>query len=168
VAIVLVLMGITSVGVFGFLSRANIQHQVVATQAVDRDAAPLAQQTIIAEATVKDFDGRIVQVDDMVKAATAKARAKTAMTLVQDHTHTRADLVSQRQAAASRLADLRVQQAGIDAHRQQVVAEVGPALYIAKLFGSDDIDAAIRLITLALVLVLDPLAVLLTIAASRR
>ena len=52
-------------------------------------------------------------------------------------------------------------------HRQQVVSEVGPALYIAKLFGSDDIEAAIPLITLALVLALDPLAVLLTVAASR-
>jgi hypothetical protein len=48
-----------------------------------------------------------------------------------------------------------------------VAAEVGPALYLANLFGSDDIDGAIRLITLALVLVLDPLAVLLTVAASR-
>jgi hypothetical protein len=66
-----------------------------------------------------------------------------------------------RQAAASTLADLRVQQADIEMHRQQVAAEVGPALYLAKLFGSDDVEAAIRLITLALVLVLDPLAVLL-------
>jgi hypothetical protein len=36
------------------------------------------------------------------------------------------------------------------------------------LFGSDDTEATVRLITLLLVLVLDPLAVLLTIAAAGR
>jgi hypothetical protein len=48
-----------------------------------------------------------------------------------------------------------------------VTAEAGPALYLAKLFGSDDTKAVVRLITALLVLVLDPLAVLLTLAAAR-
>jgi hypothetical protein len=45
--------------------------------------------------------------------------------------------------------------------------EAGPALYLAKLFGSNDTEAVVRLIKALLVLVLDPLAVLLTLAASR-
>jgi hypothetical protein len=64
------------------------------------------------------------------------------------------------------LADLKVAQAGILARRATVAAEVGPALYLAKLFGSDDSEAMVRLITALLVLVLDPLAVLLTIAVT--
>jgi hypothetical protein len=40
-------------------------------------------------------------------------------------------------------------------------------LYIAKLFGSNDTEAVVRVITALLVLVLDPLAVLLTLAASQ-
>jgi hypothetical protein len=40
--------------------------------------------------------------------------------------------------------------------------------YLAKLLGSDDTEAVVRLITALLVLVLDPLAVLLTLAAARR
>jgi hypothetical protein len=43
----------------------------------------------------------------------------------------------------------------------------GPALYLAKLFGSNDTETVARLITALLVLVLDPLAVLLTLAATR-
>jgi hypothetical protein len=39
-------------------------------------------------------------------------------------------------------------------------------VYLAKLFGSNDTEAIVRLITALLVLVLDPLAVLLTLAAS--
>jgi hypothetical protein len=39
---------------------------------------------------------------------------------------------------------------------------------LAKLFDSNDTEAVVRLITALLVLVLDPLAVLLTLAATRR
>jgi hypothetical protein len=37
---------------------------------------------------------------------------------------------------------------------------------LAKLFGSNDTEAIVRLITALLVLMLDPLAVLLTLAAA--
>jgi hypothetical protein len=46
-----------------------------------------------------------------------------------------------------------------------LIAEAGP-LYLAKLFRSNDTEAMMRLITALPVLVLDPLAVLLTLAAS--
>jgi hypothetical protein len=60
-----------------------------------------------------------------------------------------------------------VQQASVEAQRAGVTVEAGPALYLAKLFGSNDTEALLRLITALLVLVLDPLAVLLTLAAAR-
>jgi hypothetical protein len=60
-----------------------------------------------------------------------------------------------------------VQRANVDAQRARVTAEAGPALYLAKLFGSNDTEAVVRLIKALLVLVLDPLAVLLTLAAAR-
>jgi hypothetical protein len=40
-------------------------------------------------------------------------------------------------------------------------------LYLAKLFGSGDTQVTVRVITARLVLVLDPLAVLRTLAAPR-
>jgi hypothetical protein len=49
----------------------------------------------------------------------------------------------------------------------RVSAEAGPTLYLAKLFGSNDTEVVVRLITALLVLVLDPLAVLLTLATAR-
>jgi hypothetical protein len=54
-----------------------------------------------------------------------------------------------------------------NAQRARITTEAGPALYLAKLFGSNDTEAVVRLITALLVLVLDPLAVLLTLAAAR-
>jgi hypothetical protein len=168
VVMVLLLMALTAVGTFGFLSRAHLDHQVAANESVDRDAAPIAQGIALAEAAVRDLDSRIAQLDDMVKIATARGRTKVAMALVNDQSRGRGDLVAQRRAAAERLSDLRVELAGIEARRSRVASESGPALYLAKLFGSDNTEGMVRLITALLVLVLDPLAVLLTIAASRQ
>jgi hypothetical protein len=168
VGMVLLLMVLTAVGTFGFLSRAHLDHQVAASESVDRDAAPVAQRIALAEAAVRDLDGRIAQLDEMVKVATAHGRTKVAMALVSDQSRGRTDLVVQRRTAAERLSDLRVEQAGVEARRVRVANESGPALYLAKLFGSDNTEGTVRLITALLVLVLDPLAVLLTIAASRR
>lgn len=166
--LVLLLMALSAVGTFGFLSRAHLDRQVTASLAIDRDAAPLAQRIALAEAAIQDFDGRIVQLDDMVRASTAHGHTKLAMALMTDQSRSRDELVAQRQAAAERLSNLRVEQAGIEAQRASVANETGPALYLAKLFGSDDTEGTVRLITALLVLVLDPLAVLLTIAGARR
>jgi hypothetical protein len=125
------------------------------------------QWIALAEADVRDLDGRITRLDAMVNAGTARGYTRGAMRLVDDQAKSRADLVVQRQAAAERLADLKVQEANVEAQRARVTAEAGPALYLAKLFGSNDTEAIVRLITALLVLVLDPLAVLLTLAATR-
>jgi len=48
-----------------------------------------------------------------------------------------------------------VQEANVGAQRARIAAEAGSALYLAKLVGSKDTEAAVRLITALLVLVLD-------------
>jgi hypothetical protein len=40
-----------------------------------------------------------------------------------------------------------VQQANVNAQRARVTAETGPALHLAKLFGSGDTEGTVRLIT---------------------
>jgi hypothetical protein len=164
---VLALMTLTAIGSYGFLTRAHLQRQVAAQEAVDRDAAPVAQQIALAQATVADLDARIAQLDQMVKAATGRGWTRTAMALVGRQTASRTALVAERQQAAEQLADLKLQQANVQAQRARVTAEAGPALYLAKLFGSNDTEGMVRLISALLVLVRDPLAVLLTLAATR-
>jgi hypothetical protein len=166
--LVLALMTLTAIGSYGFLTRAHLQHQVAAQEAVDRDAAPLTQQIALANSTVQDLDGQIARLDAMVKTATGKGWTRTAMALVGRQTASRAALVADRQQAAERLADLKVQQANVDVQRARVTAEAGPALYLAKLLNVGDPEAMVRVITALLVLTLDPLAVLLTLAAARR
>ena len=56
----------------------------MAAEAIARDAAPLQQRIALAQSAVADLDGRIVQLDDMVKASTMRGRTKLAMALVND------------------------------------------------------------------------------------
>jgi hypothetical protein len=65
VIIVVLLMALTAVGTFGFLSRAHLTERAAAAEAIDRSAAPLAQQIALAESRIKDIDVRIAQLDGM-------------------------------------------------------------------------------------------------------
>ncbi len=67
-----------AIGRYGFLTGAHLQHQAAAQEAIDRDAAPLAQRIALAEADVRDLDGRIAQLDAMVSAATPAVATRRA------------------------------------------------------------------------------------------
>ena len=72
----------------------------------------------------------------------------------------RADIVAERQHQAQALASLKMEKAKIDAQRRRAEADVGPLRYLAELTGAPatDLERPARLLTLALVAVLDPMA----------
>jgi hypothetical protein len=107
----------------------------------------VAQQIENKAAIVADLNRRIGQIDNAVEEATRRGRTKGAMDLATQQNRARADLLTQRQVVASELADLRIRLAAIDAQRQRVEAEVGPVRYLAELFGSHDLEHAVRLVT---------------------
>jgi hypothetical protein len=167
--IVMVMMALTAVGTFGFLTRAHLDHITAERQAVDEVAVLTAEQGRLADAMVADLDHRIAAIDGIVAAATAKGNARTAVSLMDEKAKARAGLVAERRAAAERLADLHAQIAIIDGRRARIAAETGPARYVAQMLGWDDGETAVKLITGILVMTIDPAALLLTLAvASRR
>jgi len=95
---------------------------------LNRDEVPLAQQIAIEEGAMRDFDVRIAQVDDIVRAATAKGHARTASQLAGKQDKAHAQLVTQRQAIAERIAKLKGEQAGIEARKACTFAELGRGL----------------------------------------
>jgi len=96
-----------------------------------------------------------------------RGRINTATGVLADQACSRAALVEQRRLAAERLLSLKVAQAGVEAQRARIAIEDGPATYLARLFGTSDPELMVRLIAALLVLTIDPLALLLTIAATR-
>jgi len=174
---VVVLMFITSLGIFGFLSKAHTEQgsansNLTAQIEIYDDKIKTEKENIEAyRKTLKQMDEGVDQV--LGRSTTEKGAEKSvAMRKSQQKERTRIQAeILQSQKSISELNDAR---APIAAETRKLDAEVGPIKYIAALAYSADSDEetkassekAIRLIIILLVSVFDPMAVLLIIAAN--
>ena len=99
-------MSLNAIGVFGFLTRAHLEHMMavdlaLADRTVDIDARLSIQGQIVA-----DLDRRIAQIDAAIEQSTRLGRPVGAMTIADLKRHDRADLVAERQRQAPALASL--------------------------------------------------------------
>jgi hypothetical protein len=170
VAMIGVLMSLNAVGVFGFLTKAHLDHMVTVDLALADKAADTEARLAIQVQTVADLDRRIAQIDAAIEESTRLGRPVGAMTIADQKRRDRADIVAARQHEAGTLANLQIDKARVDAQRRRAEADVGPVRYLAELLGipSADLERPVRMLTLALVAVLDPMAVALLLAAGAR
>jgi phage antirepressor YoqD-like protein len=89
------------------------------------------------------------------------------MQLAADQRRNRAELAAQRDQANKVLAELKIEKAKVDGDRKVAEADLGPVRYLATLLGAGDQDV-LRWFILVIALLLDPAAVLLLLAATRR
>ncbi len=68
---------------------------------------------------------------------------------------------------AKAFADPKVEKAAVEGERRTVEADLGPVRYLATLLGASD-EAVLRYFILVVSLLLDPAAVLLLLAATRK
>ena len=162
------LMSLNAVGVFGFLTKAHLDHMVTTEQALAEKAAGIDAHLAIQTQTVADLDRRIAQIDAAVEESTRLGRPVGAMTIADRKRRNRADIVAVRQRETQALASLQIDKVRIDAERRRAEAEVGPVRYLSELLGmpTTDLERPVRILTLALVAVLDPMAIALLLAAG--
>ncbi|MBV9955641.1 MAG: hypothetical protein JOZ70_10350 [Pseudolabrys sp.] len=130
--------------------------------------ADIEARLAIQNQTVAQLDRRIAQIDAAVEQSTRVGRPAGAVTIADQKRRDRADTVAERKPQAKVLASLQVEKARIDAERRRAEADVGPLRYLAELIDAPptDLERPVRLLTLALVAVLDPMAVALLLAAA--
>jgi hypothetical protein len=167
IALVAVLMGLNAIGAYGFLAKAHIGHALDGNLAVAGRAANVNARLTVQGGLVSDLDRQLTQIDAAVEKATSKGRTSAAMRLADDQRKTRADLAGKRITEAKALAALQVEKSAIEGERAKVEADLGPVRYLATLLGSTD-EETMRWFILAVALLLDPAAVLLLLAATRR
>jgi hypothetical protein len=167
-AMIMVLMALNGVGVFGFLTRAHLERQfVIEAETADR-AADVEARLSVEEGALDDLDTRIKQIDAAIDESTRRGRPAVAMAVGNSLHRTRNQLSVNRQHETVALAELQVEKSQIDAQLKRARTEVGPVRYLAELLGgsSVDLERAVRILTLAVVGVLDPLAITLLIAGA--
>lgn len=170
----LILMLITSMGIFGFLSKAHsdqslVGGDVLATLSVYDEKIKTAKENI--EANRKVLRQLDEAVDQVMARSTSETGADKAVAIRRGQQKDRARISSEIAADQKLIASVNAEAAPIRAEIRKIEAEVGPLKYIAALIYGDNpdenmLERSVRWLIILLICVFDPLAVLMLIAAN--
>ena len=173
VGALIVLMMLTSMGIFGFLSKAHLD-QAIPTGDVQSKLA-LIDEKIKTEkeninASRKELSQLDAQLDQTISRTTDQGGTERAIQIRRNQQKDRNRILTEIGSAQTKIAKLNEERAPIASEVRKVEAEVGPIKYIAQvIYGDADTDLlekAVRFVTILIVLVFDPLAVLMLVAAN--
>ena len=171
---VIVLMLITSMGIFGFLSKAH-NDQTLVSGDVGSKIAIFDEKIKIQKENIESARKALVQMDAAVDQTMARSNdekgADKAANLRRSQAKERANLQSDIAKAQKEIVVLNDQAAPIRAEVRKVEAEVGPIKYIAAfIYGTapDEsmLEKAVTWIIILIVTVFDPLAVIMLLGAQ--
>ena len=166
---IIVLIFITSMGIFGFLSKAHLD-QVKPTSGnnikIELLDNQINQQQKIIDRSQKTLD----QLDKALEVYIEKEFVTRGLKERKKQEEERNTLNNAINNASDKIAELTNQKASLSLEQNKIEAEVGPIKYVAELIygenAEDNFDKAVRIVILILIFVFDPLAVLLLIAAN--
>jgi hypothetical protein len=172
---VAILMLLTSMGVFGFLSKAHLDQAVpagdISAQVQIFDDKIKTQQDNIktARAALAQMDS---QVDQLLGRSSDEKGAERAVQIRRNQARERTALQNDIARAQKEITALQEQRAPVASQARVLEAEVGPIKYIAALVYGDNPDAnvlekAVRWVIILIVVVFDPLAITLLLAATK-
>ena len=170
---IIALMLITSMGIFGFLSKAHLDQGVPTGDIVDKVA--LIDEKIKTERDNIDAAKKALkQLDESVDQVMARSSdergADKAAALRRSQQRERTALQNDIARAQTNIATLNQERTPAAKELRKVEAEVGPIKYIANfVYGqteSSTLEKAVTWVILLIVLVFDPLAVVLLLAAQ--
>ena len=170
-----ILMLITSMGIFGFLSKAHLDQAVPAgdissqVQIFDDKIKTERDNIEAARKALKQMDA---QVDEKLSRTTDDRGAERAVQIRRNQSKERTTLQKEISTAQKKISSLQEQRAPVASQARKIEAEVGPIKYIAALIYGDNPDAnllehAVRWVIIMIVLVFDPLALVLILAADQ-
>jgi hypothetical protein len=171
---VLILMFITSMGIFGFLSQAHSDQSLVSGD-VQSKIAIYDEKIKTARENIDANRKALKQMDEAVDQVMARSSSETgadkSVALRRSQFRERARLQSEIQAEQKAIVALNEERAPIAAQVRQVEAKVGPVKYIAALIYGDNPDAnilekAVTWVIIVIVSVFDPLAIIMLLAAQ--
>jgi hypothetical protein len=169
-----VLMLLTSMGIFGFLSKAHLD-QAVPTGDVVAKVSLIDEKIKTERDNIETARKALAQMDsqvDQVLGRTDDARgAERAVQIRRNQARERTALQTEIAKAQTAIAKLNEEKAPIAAELRQVEAKVGPIKYIASLIYGDNpeenlLERAVRWVIIVIVLVFDPLAIVMLLASQ--
>lgn len=167
---IMVLSFITSIGIFGYLTRAYVE----GTEGLNDNAEQISlldEQILVERENITSSRGALQQMDAAVNNLVGDVnRVERAVQIRNSQRRERSTLSASITTSNTKIAELQKQKSELTVGQRKLETEVGPIKYVAQLvYGTDDattIDKAVRLLVLLLIFVFDPLAILMVIAAN--
>jgi hypothetical protein len=167
---VVILSFITSIGIFGYLTRAYVE----GTQGLNANTEQIAlldEQIATERENVNSSRLAIQQLDVAVNRLVSDSlRVERGVQIRNAQRRERTELSASITEGNKNIQALQLQKSQLNVGQRKLETEVGPIKYVAQLvYSMDDattIDKAVRLLILLLIFVFDPLAILLVIAAN--
>jgi len=170
---IIVLMLITAMGTFGFLSKAHsdqslVSGDVLAKVAIYDEKIKTEQENIVAERkAIKQMDEAV---DQVMGRSTSENGANQAVAIRRSQQKERIRLQADIATSQQKIANLNEARAPIAAEVRKVEAEVGPIKYIAAfVYGATDnsiLEKSVTWMIIVIIAVFDPLAVFLLLASQ--
>lgn len=171
-AAVCILIVITSMGVFGFLSKAHIEQQLKLATGVQDQIEILDSRINFSQQNLDDLDKQIAQIDTAISKFTELNQVSKSLKAVEDQRANRQSLIQKKEEEILTLSGFKTEKIKLESELKKQQAEVGPLKFVAELiYGQQNaeshFDSAVRAVIIILVVVFDPLAVILLIAANQ-
>lgn len=170
----IVLMGLTSMGIFGYLSKAHLDQgvptgDIVAQVSLIDEKIKIEKEKI--DANRKELSQLDTQVDAALSRTTTANGNERSIQIRRNQQKERDRIASDISKAQAKIANLNEERVPLAGKVRQIEAEVGPIKYIAALIYGDVqdqtlLESAVRIVILLIVFVFDPLAVLMLVAAN--
>ena len=169
---VIILSIITSMGIFGFLSKAHLEHSV-STGDNSLQIARLDRRIETEQRRIADAETVLAQLDNTVQTLIDYDRIRGddgAIATRENQAEEREQLNASIDSAIASIDALSEEKLVLDTEQLLIEVEVGPLLYVAEMIYGDTeketLDKTVRFVIILLILVFDPLAILLVVAAN--
>ena len=170
-----VLMLLTSMGIFGYLSKAHLDQGIptgdVASKVslLDERIKTEKDNVSVARKALQQMDA---QVDQTIARTTDDRGTERSVQIRRGQQKERKALLAEIESAQTQIARLNEERAPVASELRKVEAEVGPIKYIAALIYGDNpdqnlLEKAVRVVIVMIVIVFDPMAVLMLIAVNQ-
>ena len=168
---VLVLIFITSMGIFGFLSKSHLEHSLTAGAETRAEIATIDTRLVSREKSRDFLNRQLDALDDSLDRYIELGYVTKGLDQMKQLEEDRRELEAQRATLEEEIIELSARRNELDVSIKKVEVEVGPLRYIAELvYGEenavDHFDETVRWVIILLVSVFDPFAVALLLAGN--
>lgn len=171
---VTILMLITSMGIFGFLSKAHLEHSSD-TSPLQSKVELIQERIRVERETIEESRKELKQLDAIVDQTVGRSTDEKGLLQAQALRRTqqkdRSRLVSQIEQSQKSIAGNQEVLAPLSVELKKAEADLGPIKYVAALAygeeaGVGNVEKTVRLVIGLIIVVFDPLAILLLIAGN--